>query len=374
MLPFEAAIQTLFQRRRTSTHRTLDDLRAFLDALGHPERHQPNVQIVGTNGKGSTAVFLEAMCLSAGLRVGCFTSPHLLQVNERFRIDGQPASEQELDPPLRRLLKALDESPLGLPFFDLMTALAALLFAQEQVDIAIFEAGMGGAHDATSALPAVLTVLTTVGLDHQEWLGQTREEIAKEKAGAFRPHRPVICGIPPSDPLFSLIEERAAAQGSTPLLALTRDFSLRSQEQSPHFAWHPQTHIETETHQRERHGSEEHAVVGPLRPSLRGSYQHHNLSLAAAAFVALASTQTLALKPQQWEAVSEGASRASWPGRMQQVTRDGRTFLLDGAHNQEAIDALCQSLPQQPIRVVFGCANDKPIAALLQAQIGRAHV
>ncbi len=328
MNPYQEQLQTLFGMRRTTRRRDLHDMHRMLQALDLEDLPYPVVQIVGTNGKGSTSAFLASILQSAGYLVGLFTSPHLIHFNERFQVNGQKATDESLASLLGHTLAVATREEWEPVFFDVTTLMAAQYFAQEKVDVALFEAGMGGKLDATTALPAALSILTTVGLDHVPLLGNNLTEVAQEKAAAFRPHTPAIVGV--EDPVvLQAIQEVARQNHASPLLSLGRDFL----------------------------NLEETVELG-----LRGQFQRHNASLALAATERLKDMGFIVKQ----DAIKKGLSQTHWPGRCQPVRYKNQTLWLDGAHNTEAMEALAHHFHGQPLCVVFGAMKDKDVLTLLR--------
>lgn len=358
-------LDALFQLRRGQSSRTLEGVAAALTALA-PAPAPCVVQVVGTNGKGTTAMCLAEICRAAGARVGLFTSPHLHHFRERFALllpeedRIQHPSDQQLDAGLAAVAPLIDAHHLA--FFDVATLLAARLFADAQVDVAIYEAGIGGRLDATTALPADLTILTSVGRDHQQYLGDTLAQIAADKAAAFRPKKAAISGVTQPE-LSPLIDALAAAQ-STRLWRLSREITCEVEGDAYHL------HIPlADLHLRD--------VALPLC----GDFQRRNAALAvAAACQVMADSQWLQLadqsdpeetKRQRDRAIRLGLSRVRWPGRLQPIAVDGRQLWLDGAHNEDAALALARNLPPTAFRLVYGAAQDKDIAGCLRPLLER---
>src|SRR6185369_4153659 len=195
-MPIGGTLEKLYARRRFGIRPGLDRVRLLLDRLGNPEQSFRSIHVVGTNGKGSTSAYLASILTAAGLRTALFTSPHLVSFTERFRINGVEIAPQRLEP---LLASVLDAAPDDATFFEIVTALAALYFFEERVDVAVMEAGMGGRSDATAALAGIMTVITPVSLDHCDYLGTTLEQIAAEKSGIAEPGTPVIIGHQTTD-------------------------------------------------------------------------------------------------------------------------------------------------------------------------------
>ncbi len=310
----------------------LTALKATLDALGSPQSGLRSVLVVGTNGKGSTVAMLDAILSAHGLRVGRFTSPHLVSVSERITINGTPIA----DDALARLLGTIDRFD-DLTFFETLTTVALMAFAEAEVDIAVLEAGMGGRWDATRTAASEIAGLTTVGTDHARWLGATREEIARDKGAALAAAAVAVIG-PGVDPSIRPHLDAAGAVDASTVVGLDVVEGARCVA-----SW-PGAHVE---------------VTVPLA----GPHQRDNLHLALALARAAAERGWLSLDPGR---VRQGLTRVAWPGRLSWHHIDGRRVLLDGAHNLEAVTALAATLEAVSLRphLVFSCLDDKPVEAM----------
>ncbi|GGM13965.1 glutamate ligase domain-containing protein [Deinococcus aerophilus] len=304
----------LFSRTRAGRARGPGGARALLDALGAPDTALPCIRVVGTNGKGSTCAMLEAGLIAAGLRAGRFTSPHLHAYEERIRVGGRT-----LDPArTHAFIEWAKQHASDAAFFDLTLALACQVFAQDGVQVAVMEAGVGGASDATQALSNVVAVaLTNAELDHTGVLGTTVAEIARDKAGAARPGLPLLTTA--SGAALTVVREVAARVGA-PLLA-------------------PQTHPAL--------------FALPHPPRLAGPHQHVNAALAAATLRTLGHA----------EGVS-AALEATHPARLERLECGGKTVLIDGAHNPHATRAVAQAVPHADV-LLFGNLARKDTDATL---------
>jgi dihydrofolate synthase/folylpolyglutamate synthase len=338
----------------------LERMRGALAALGHPERGLVAVLVLGTNGKGSTAALLASMLRAHGVRVGLYTSPHLVAVEERIRVDGEPIATPGL---LARLqdLRCFPE----LSYFETLTCAAILHFAEAGVGVAVMEAGLGGRWDASNAVAPVVALLTNVGTDHAAWLGEGRQAIAREKAAALRGREAIIGSW--DDEVEATI--RAGADPATPV-------SLAAQ-------WASVTEIPAPEIDRGKRplatlAQQVAFAVGDTRGSARlplaGEHQRANLRLALAGVAALARHGIL---PQlRAAALAQGITEVTWPGRLQRAETGGRTLLLDGAHNREAMTALARALDELAlagkVHLLFSCFDDKPVAdmaALLRPRV-----
>lgn len=335
----------------------LDRVQRALELLGNPHERFSSVLVVGTNGKGATAALLASMLHAHGVRVGLYTSPHLVHVEERIRVGGRMIHPAEL----ARLVGELERFP-ELSYFETLTAAALHHFAAAGVQVAVLEAGLGGRWDAVNAVQPVVSLLTNVGTDHQAWLGPTRGHIAAEKAAALR-GREAIVGAWDAE-----VEPVIRAHAEAPL-------SLASEWAQVGFAarepWPEQRRDQGA--EGGRHGPRIRAVVGSLELAatlpLLGAHQLDNLRLALAGAAALARHGVgPALEPHALARAVEGVR---WPGRLQWLEHRGRRLLLDGAHNREAVAALAAALDEAGltgrIDLLFSCLHDKPLQAMAAA-------
>lgn len=310
------------------------------------ELRVPFIQVAGTNGKGSVSSMLASALRAAGYKTGLYSSPHLHRFTERVRIDGEPIATREAARRISELL-AWSEHP-GAPelsFFELSTLLAVEAFRDHRCDVAVIEVGLGGRLDATTALPASLSVITRIAFDHEQILGNTLAEIAGEKAGIIRPGVPVIGGARGAD-VQRVIRARAREQGSK-LQLIDRDFRALPTREPGHVAFE---------------------VAGRKLPAVRlgllGEHQYDNAAVAVAALRALAG-QGL---PVSDAAVRRGLERVRWPARLERCS--GRPALLfDAAHNPDGCEALASYLASEKKRrrvLVFGAMADKNYPRMLE--------
>jgi len=328
----------------------LERMRQALEALGHPEKALTSVLVLGTNGKGSTAALLAGMLQAHGVRAGLYTSPHLVAVEERIRIDGANIAPARL----AELVASLNRFP-ELSYFEVLTCAAIVEFAERGVEVAVLEAGLGGRWDASNAVEPVVALLTNVGTDHQRWLGDSRVAIAAEKAAALRGHEAIVAEWDGEvEPVI-----RASADPATPLSLASEWADVRVADPG---ARNPDPLSFTGTHVAFRVGT----ALGEATLALLGDHQLANLRLALAGLAALAR-HGLAHAPDP-EAVRRGIERTAWPGRLQWCSWRGRRLLVDGAHNREAIAALTGALDQMElsgrVNLLFSCLDDKPLEAM----------
>ena len=313
----------LYARTRAGRERGPQGARRLLDRLGSPDARFACIRVVGTNGKGSTCAMLEAGLLAAGVRTGRFTSPHLQRYEERIRVNGQDLSPERT----AAFIGWAQEHAPDAAFFDLTLALACQVFAEDGVDIAVMEAGVGGLSDATQALRKVAAVaLTNVALDHVATLGPNLDDIARDKAGAARPGVPLLTTA--AGEALEVVRAVAAEVGAllyTPQ-TLPALFAL------------------------------------PHPPRLAGAHQQMNGALAAATLRTLGYPDSV-----------EAALRATHPARLERFEIGGKTVLLDGAHNPHATRALAASVPHADV-LLFGNLARKDTAATLAPLLAVAPV
>jgi len=321
---------------------------AVCERLGRPERRVPSVLVAGTNGKGSAAATLSAIARAGGVRAGLYTSPHLARAGERVRVGEIDLSDGELDEALGPVFRAAESAPaVPLTYFEAMTAAAFVAFSDRKLDLSILEVGLGGRYDATNVAPARLSVITSIGLDHTEELGATRSAIAREKAGVFRRGRPALLGLRDGEASEALV--RAAREcGAIAHLAAdeVRVFGVATTPDGTRFS------VETPS------------GVSDLATPLPGRHQADNAALAVRAAELLSDE----FPPLGRSAISAGVGATRWPGRLEKMSLQGRTVLLDGCHNPEAASALAQFLEDAGLagraRLVFGAMADKDVEAM----------
>ena len=295
-------LDRLAARRRFGMRPSLDAIRGICAALGDPQLKFRAIHVAGTNGKGAVCAILDAALRAGGLRIGRYTSPHLVRINERFFLDGAPIADEVLERAADKVFHAdsssnssSSNSIYGLTFFEALTAVAFLVYAEAKVDYAVLETGLGGRLDATNVCRPELCVITKIGLDHCDWLGDTVEKIAAEKAGIIKKGVPIVLGK--NDPAVVAVVKARASEVGAP------------------FVYAPDVADESEI---------------PDGFSLVGSFNREN------AVTAIAALKTLGLT----KGMAEGLGNVVWPGRFQRVGR----FIIDGAHNPPAARALAAAL------------------------------
>ncbi|MCW8944295.1 MAG: bifunctional tetrahydrofolate synthase/dihydrofolate synthase [Sedimenticola sp.] len=318
----------------------LDRVHQVWESLASPSLNCKVITVAGTNGKGSCVAFLDAILRAASYRVGCYTSPHLIRYNERIVIDGEPASDERICQAFEAVDQARGEIPLT--YFEFGTLAALYIFASAGLDVALLEVGLGGRLDAVNIIDPDVALISTVDIDHTDWLGSTREQIAIEKAGIMRAGKPAI--FAGTDMPASL--SQAAEEKDATLLVAGIDYTWRTQEQG--WDW--------------RHASHPRHSL-PI-PNMRGRFQLQN---ASAALMAL---ECLRLElPLDQRAVRYGLQEAQLPGRYQVVGRDP-VMILDVAHNAQAATALADNLGdmfcQGQTVAIFSMLADKQIAEVVK--------
>ncbi|MGD1105503.1 MAG: folylpolyglutamate synthase/dihydrofolate synthase family protein [Terracidiphilus sp.] len=331
---------------------SLDEVRVLLGALGDPQTQFPAVLIAGTNGKGSTASTLASILAESGCRTGLYTSPHLERPNERIRIGHREIADADFARLYFRVHDAGQQQLLvgrlpQLPsYFEILTALAFLYFAENKVEVAVLEVGMGGRLDATNVVNPLLSIVTDISLDHMEWLGPTISAIAREKAGILR-H---------SGSMITLPQHPEANQV---LGHIATDLGVRGVSAVPYMPAAGTTGPFTV----DALG----ATINVDSP-LAGAHQQRNVALAIAAAVELAAHHGFSIPPA---AIENGIRRTRWPGRQERMRKNGIDWILDVAHNPAGAWALRAGIrdileAHKPRVLVFSCLRDKPLDEMAQ--------
>lgn len=331
---------------------------ALLEALGNPQAGLACIHVAGTNGKGSVCAMVESVLRAAGYRTGLYTSPHLVRFHERIAVNGRPITDAELGALVVDAERAADavEKALGQAptFFEVTTAMAFLHFQRAGVKVVVLEVGMGGRLDATNVVTPLLSVITTIGLEHTAYLGPDLESIAGEKAGIIKAGRPVVSGVRES-PAREVIRAAAAAVGA-PLVEAWEAVGVRVASRG----WEGQK-LAVETADGEG---------GTVTLPLLGAHQADNLAVAVAA---LETARGLGAVDWSWADLRKGLAATRWPGRFEVVARDP-VVVLDGAHNPPAAERLAETLkqlaPKTPVALVCGFCGDKHARAFLHT-LGR---
>ncbi len=352
---------------------SVDEVRILLDAVGNPQQHFPSVLIAGTNGKGSTASTLASILSEAGLRTGLYTSPHLERPNERIRLGHPEVSSEIPDDDFARLYFRVHDAGQQLllsgrlaqlpSYFEILTALAFLHFAENRVDVAVLEVGMGGRLDATNVVDPLLSIVTDISLDHMEWLGPTISAIAREKAGILRSGGTMIT-LPQHPEANQVLGEVATELGVRGVSAA--GFVPAAGTSGPYTV-------------------DALGATIKIDSPLAGAHQQRNIALAIAAAAELAEHHSLPITPA---AIENGIRLTRWPGRLERIQKIARLnktaridenaidqekteWILDVAHNPAGAWALRAAVrgileSHHPRLLVFSCLRDKPLNEMAQ--------
>jgi len=320
----------------------LGRMQRAIDLLGNPEQAYPIVHVTGTNGKGSTIAFMRELFVSHGKKVGTFTSPHIVSIHDRICINGQPISDVDfirLANQVKEMEQRLLETHDQLSFFELLTVIALLYFKEQGVDLVLLEVGIGGLLDTTNVVTGEIAVITSIGLDHQETLGNSLEEIAEQKAGIFKQGRAaVIANLAPE---AQLVCQKIAEDLDVTLYQADRDFSFKEGQFSSSLA-----------------------ELSQLKLGLEGAYQEENAALALQAFLLFMTARGEKVNE---EAIRRALKTTSWAGRLEAVTEH---IYLDGAHNLPALERLVEFIQEkiqqgyQP-QILFGALKRKDYSGML---------
>jgi dihydrofolate synthase/folylpolyglutamate synthase len=374
-LSYETAVAQMYalghELGHAPTHKfDLAHMRVLLAALGNPERAFPSVLIAGTNGKGSTASTLASILHVSGLKTGLYTSPHLIRINERIRLDGAPIGDDDfalLHDVVGRTAERLvgeGDLPWHPSFFEMLTAMAFEYFARSRPDIAVLEVGMGGRLDATNVVEPRVSIITDVSLDHQKFLGETIQEIAREKAGIIRPGG-VVVTLPQlaaaNDVIGNaVLDAGARAVNAVPYVPPVSPGNqyLVTSSQFP-----------DSTCPRQQYSLEVLGKTIAVDSPLIGRHQLRNVALAIAAAVEL---REQGFEQITTESIERGIRETHWPGRFQVIAPGvaGPEFVLDVAHNPAGAWALRSTLSaafeDRPITLVFGVLRDKAMSEIAE--------
>ncbi|WP_434350122.1 bifunctional folylpolyglutamate synthase/dihydrofolate synthase [Streptococcus sp. KHUD_014] len=320
----------------------LGRMQRAVDLLGNPEQTYPIIHVTGTNGKGSTIAFMRELFASHGKKVGTFTSPHIVSIHDRICINGAPVSDADfirLADQVKTMEQKLLETHDQLSFFELLTLIALLYFKEQEVDLVLLEVGIGGLLDTTNVVTGEIAVITSIGLDHQETLGNSLEEIAKQKAGIFKPERvAVIANLVPE---AQIVCQKIAEDLGVTLYQADKDFSFKEGQFSSALA-----------------------ELGQLKLGLEGVYQEENAALALQTFLLFMAQRD---EKVDQEAVRAALQATKWAGRLEAVTEH---IYLDGAHNLPALERLVEFIQEQiqqgyQPQILFGALKRKDYSGML---------
>ena len=354
MSSYSKAIDRLYALQKFGIKLGLNSTQNLLERLGNPHQGLNCVHLAGTNGKGSVGAMLEAALIAAGIKTGFYTSPHLIHFAERFRLNGKQISKRRVLELINRVWEVCDEREPP-TFFEFVTAMAFVYFAEAAAEWTILETGLGGRLDATNVCQPQATVITNIGMEHQEYLGNTLKEIAWEKAGIIKKGVPLVHGV--QQPSARKVVEDRAMELNAPIIRKGREISFRR-------------------------GREERFVLNgrlwnlkDLRTNLNGRHQPSNACLALGALEVMAEAGAQVKS----EHLREGLTTVDWPGRLEKFpTPAGKPAIwLDGAHNLPAARALAESLDivrqdSYPLVAVVGVMADKDIAPILEILVPAA--
>ena len=320
----------------------LGRMQRAVDLLGNPEKTYPIIHVTGTNGKGSTIAFMRELFVAHGKKVGTFTSPHIVSIHDRICINGQPIADADfirLAEQVNEMEKTLLQTYDQLSFFELLTLIALLYFKEQGVDLVLLEVGIGGLLDTTNVVTGEIAVITSIGLDHQETLGDSLEEIAEQKAGIFKTgKKAVIANLAPE---AELVCQKRARELAVDLYQAGQDFTLKAGNFSSNLARFSQ-----------------------LKIGLEGAYQQENASLALQTFLLFMASREEKIEE---ELVRQALQETHWAGRLERIRPQ---IYLDGAHNLPALTRLVEFIQEKiqqdyQVRILFGALKRKDYQGML---------
>lgn len=350
---YEEALNWIHSRLRLGVKPGLKRMEWMMDKLDHPEKKMPTIHIGGTNGKGSTVTYLRSILQEAGLKVGTFTSPYFEHFNERISINGHSISEEDLvkiTNVIKPLSDELEQTELGSPTeFEVITAMSFYYFAEvAPVDLAIYEVGLGGRFDSTNIITPQVSIITSIGLDHINILGNSYEQIAFEKAGIIKPHIPILTAVKQAE-AFNVIKEKAV-QMDAAIHRLGEHFFI---DNYASLDIGEQFSLQTSK-----------SYLENLEIRMLGQHQTENAALAVEAAILLAASYNIAE-----EDIRQGLKKAYWPGRFE-IVSSAPLIVLDGAHNEEGIETLVVELkrrfPERKKRLIFAALGDKKVDNMIK--------
>ncbi|OES44223.1 bifunctional folylpolyglutamate synthase/dihydrofolate synthase [Domibacillus iocasae] len=352
---YEEALEWIHGRLRTGIKPGLARMDYMMERLNHPERRLKAVHIGGTNGKGSTTAMLRSILTEAGFETGTFTSPYIEQFNERISVNGAPISDEEitlLAGKIKTIADEMEDMEIGGPSeFEIITAMAFYYFAfVHPVDIVLFEVGLGGRLDSTNIVHPVLSIITTIGMDHLQFLGDTIEEIASEKAGIIKNGIPVITAVEQPEALAVIAKK--AKESRAALYQYGRDFTgvwTGSTQKGEQFDF-----------------TSAYSARPSLQTGLAGLHQVQNASIAVMAADFLRMYYSFLIEEDD---IKNGLKKATWPGRFETLS-ESPLIIADGAHNEEGVAALVKTIgqrfPDKRITVLFAAMKDKPLDGMIE--------
>ena len=320
----------------------LGRMQRAVDLLGNPEKTYPIIHVTGTNGKGSTIAFMRELFVAHGKKVGTFTSPHIISIHDRICINGQPIADEDfirIANQVKEMEKALLETHDQLSFFELLTLIALAYFREKGVDLVLLEVGIGGLLDTTNVVTGEIAVVTSIGLDHQETLGDSLEKIAEQKAGIFKTGKKAV--IAKLAPEAELVCQRRARELAVDLYQAGQDFTLKARDFSSRLARFSQ-----------------------LKIGLEGAYQQENAALALQSFLLFMASREEKVDEQL---VRQALQETHWAGRLERIRPQ---IYLDGAHNLPALTRLVEFIQEKiqqgyQVRILFGALKRKDYQGML---------
>lgn len=320
----------------------LGRMQRAVDLLGNPEKTYPIVHVTGTNGKGSTIAFMRELFVAHGKKVGAFTSPHIICINDRICINGQPITDEafiRLANKVQEMEKDLLETHDQLSFFELLSLIAFLYFREQEVDLVLLEVGIGGLLDTTNVVTGEIAVITSIGLDHQETLGDSLEEIAEQKAGIFKVGKKAVIAKLAQE--AELVCQKRARELDVDFYQAGQDFTLNAGDFSSGLARFSQLEI-----------------------GLEGAYQRENASLALQSFLLFMASREERVEEQL---VRQALQETHWAGRLERIRPQ---IYLDGAHNLPALTRLVEFIQEKiqqgyQVRILFGALKRKDYQGML---------
>ncbi|WP_066050136.1 bifunctional folylpolyglutamate synthase/dihydrofolate synthase [Robertmurraya korlensis] len=354
-LTYEEAVAWIHARLRLGIKPGLTRMEWMMDRLGHPEENIHSVHIGGTNGKGSTVTFLRSILEEQGYSVGTFTSPYFEQFNERISVNGKPISNDDivhLVNVIKPLSDELEQTELGGPTeFEVITAMSLYYFGRcNPVDVVLYEVGLGGRFDSTNIISPLLSIITSIGLDHTAILGDTHEKIAFEKAGIIKRDVPIVTAVHQPGAL-QVIKKKACEENAS-------CFVLGEQ-------FHVMNHQSLANGEKFDWKMDDKEWIS-LQTTMIGKHQIENASLAIMASLLLNDTIQFVIDPSS---IQRGVKKAYWPGRFE-VISNAPTVIIDGAHNEEGVHTLVREAKKRyhdkEIHIVFAALRDKKLDGMIQ--------
>jgi len=357
-MSYSETINYLYSLQKFGLKLGLSNTERLLKALGNPEKDFLSIHVAGTNGKGSTSRIIAILLEGLGRRTGLFTSPHLVRFTERIRVNSEEISEDDVVR-LTEYIKGIVPEDIKPTFFEFVTALAFKYFSEKKIDIGVIEVGMGGRLDATNVIRPQVSVITSISMDHREFLGNTIEDIAKEKAGIIKKGVPVVSSLQ-EKPAMEVIARKASEEAS-PLYIYGRDFTGRLKDLS----------VKGIVFDYE----DEEITLKDLFLPLTGAHQLENACLAIKSVLVgggsnslLSKKGAIILEPL----FKKSLNNLSWPGRLELLLKDNIHYLFDGAHNPQAVRSLQRAIQEIYLRsykrviLVLGIMADKDIEDMLE--------